>query len=431
MRDPSRPVRLSSSPLPLSDGATLTWAGFSEGGSLTTVDSKGVVRSCLRSNGYEWVPLCHTEALKKSAHEHHWVVGVNETQLMCVIVKGDDPYPSTLPRPVLSALPLTMPLACSEPAQPQLEHDRMLQQLMLDEMRSSAMAEGTDESEEVQRNLLRGFTKLDSLNLKLLAAACKAERNARALDLARQLQLPKSLTAAMKLANHYKLPSLAERISMMMPAKRDFYSRIGLKEVAAEPVAVSEAPEAVSNVCCICCEEMTSPAKVDCPAEHEFCVGCIVPWLGERDSGGRRRDTCPLCRSQVTEVRVGDEVWGSGVAERAAGPSTESTSRHQSRVPARRFVPPTLRSGLPRWLLRPGMTFGRCWEYGCGRGEVFGVCEDRGFCDLHCFGCEFHDRMCTQCISSRQYHEGSRRTCYRGFCAHCCFGGCDEHENRW
>ena len=221
MRDPSRPVRLSSSPLPLSDGATLTWAGFSEGGSLTTVDSKGVVRSCLRSNGYEWVPLCHTEALKKSAHEHHWVVGVNETQLMCVIVKGDDPYPSTLPRPVLSALPLTMPLACSEPAQPQLEHDRMLQQLMLDEMRSSAMAEGTDESEEVQRNLLRGFTKLDSLNLKLLAAACKAERNARALDLARQLQLPKSLTAAMKLANHYKLPSLAERISMMMSAKFD------------------------------------------------------------------------------------------------------------------------------------------------------------------------------------------------------------------
>ena len=289
----------------------------------------------------------------------------------------------------------------------------------------------------VVKELLRSVTKNDSLNLKLLAAACKAERDApspggaRVLDLARQLQLPQSLTAAMKLANHYKLPSLAERISMMMPAKRDFYSRIGLKEVAAEPVAVSEAPEAVSNVCCICCEEMTSPAKVDCPAEHEFCVGCIVPWLGERDSGGRRRDTCPLCRSQVTEVRVGDEVWGSGVAERAAGPSTESTSRHQSRVPARRFVPPTLRSGLPRWLLRPGMTFGRCWEYGCGRGEVFGVCEDRGFCDLHCFGCEFHDRMCTQCISNCTRgiapHEQSRLTCYRGFCAHCCWGHCGEH----
>ena len=138
MRDPSRPVRLSSSPLPLSDGATLTWAGFSEGGSLTTVDSKGVVRSCLRSNGYEWVPLCHTEALKKSAHEHHWVVGVNETQLMCVIVKGDDPYPSTLPRPVLSALPLTMPLACSEPFEPKLEGERLMAQLLLDEFRAVA-----------------------------------------------------------------------------------------------------------------------------------------------------------------------------------------------------------------------------------------------------------------------------------------------------
>ena len=308
----------------------------------------------------------------------------------------------------------------------QLEHNRMQRQLDMDELWSSALAEGTDESEDVQRALLRGVTNIDCVNLKLFAAVCKAGHNARALNLARQLNLPKSLTAAMKLANHYKLPSLAERISMMMSAEQR--AELG---VAVEAVPVSEAPEAVSNVCCICCEEMTSPAKVDCPAEHEFCVGCIVPWLGERDSGGRRRDTCPLCRSQVTEVRVGDEVWGSGVAERAAGPSTESTSRHQSRVPSRRFVPPTSRSGLPRWLLRPGMTFGRCWEYGCGRGEVFGVCEDRGFCDLHCFGCDCHDRMCTQCISSRQYHEGSRRTCYRGFCAHCCFGGCDEHENRW
>ena len=79
----------------------------------------------------------------------------------------------------------------------------------------------------VVKELLRSVTKNDSLNLKLLAAACKAERDApspggaRVLDLARQLQLPQSLTAAMKLANHYKLPSLAERISMMMSAKFD------------------------------------------------------------------------------------------------------------------------------------------------------------------------------------------------------------------
>lgn len=50
-------------------------------------------------------------------------------------------------------------------------------------------------------------------------AACKGERNARALDLVTQLRLPKSLVGAMKLANHYKLGPLAERISMLMEAK--------------------------------------------------------------------------------------------------------------------------------------------------------------------------------------------------------------------
>ena len=40
----------------------------------------------------------------------------------------------------------------------------------------------------VQEALLKGFTKLDSLTIKLLLAACKGERNARALDLVTHLQ---------------------------------------------------------------------------------------------------------------------------------------------------------------------------------------------------------------------------------------------------
>lgn len=56
-----------------------------------------------------------------------------------------------------------------------------------------------------------------SYTLKLLAGACKAEKNARALDLATQLHLPKSLASALKLANHYKLGPLAERINKVRP----------------------------------------------------------------------------------------------------------------------------------------------------------------------------------------------------------------------
>ena len=69
--------------------------------------------------------------------------------------------------------------------------------------------------------MLKGFSKLDSLSLKLLAAACKAERNARALDIAMQLQLPKSLDAAKRLANHYKMGPLSDRISKLMEKMHD------------------------------------------------------------------------------------------------------------------------------------------------------------------------------------------------------------------
>ena len=136
-----------------------------------------------------------------------------------MLCKGEDAYPATLPRPVVTPLPLTMPLACAEPAEPTHERERLLSALMLNEYRSAAVDEGTDEQTSVQDQLLRGFTKLDSATLKLINTACKHERNARALDLVTQLQLPKSLTGALKLANHYKLGPLAERIARLMEAR--------------------------------------------------------------------------------------------------------------------------------------------------------------------------------------------------------------------
>jgi len=101
LREPSRPVRLASEPLPLSPGASLDWMGFSDAGALSTVDSAGVVRQCVRSAGFNWVPVLHCASVKKTKAEHHWVVGLTAAQLMCIICKGDDKFPATLPRPVM------------------------------------------------------------------------------------------------------------------------------------------------------------------------------------------------------------------------------------------------------------------------------------------------------------------------------------------
>ena len=92
MREPGRPVRLSTGPMPLSRDATLHWLGFSQAGGLSSVDSNGVVRQCMRGSGFEWVPLMHTASIKKTKQEHHWVVGITETQLMCAAP------PPSLPR---------------------------------------------------------------------------------------------------------------------------------------------------------------------------------------------------------------------------------------------------------------------------------------------------------------------------------------------
>eukprot|EP00965_Chrysotila_dentata_P139278 4604979-Pleurochrysis_carterae.AAC.4 len=104
----------------------------------------------------------------------------------CVICKGENRFPATLPRPVLSALPLSMPVACSEPAEPQSESGRMLSLLQLDEFRLAASEAGVEDEAETRAQLLRAVQSLDSHTLRLFNAACKAERNARALDLAVQ-----------------------------------------------------------------------------------------------------------------------------------------------------------------------------------------------------------------------------------------------------
>ena len=219
LRDTARPVRVSSAPLPLSEGATLDWIGFSESGTLATVDSAGLVRGCLRSCGFEWVPLLDTASVKKAKNEHHWVVGLTDKELLAVMCRGEDRYPATLPRPLVTPLALAMPLACAEPAEPAAEKERLLSSLMLNEYRASAADDGMDEDDRVQAQLLQGFTKLDASILKLIASACKHERTARALDLCTQLQLPKSLSGALRLANHYKLGPLADRITRLMEAR--------------------------------------------------------------------------------------------------------------------------------------------------------------------------------------------------------------------
>ena len=56
---------------------------------LHSLASSGITRACFRSYGFEWAPLLDCNTLKKNQNEHHWVVGVTDDSLMCVICKGN------------------------------------------------------------------------------------------------------------------------------------------------------------------------------------------------------------------------------------------------------------------------------------------------------------------------------------------------------
>lgn len=58
--------------------------------------------------------------------------------------------------------------------------------------------------------------ELDRCLLRLIAAACKGDKLARALELSTQLSLHKSRQGALKLVTAMRLPSLAERMSEVL-----------------------------------------------------------------------------------------------------------------------------------------------------------------------------------------------------------------------
>ncbi|KAG5019973.1 hypothetical protein JHK87_015828 [Glycine soja] len=98
--------------LPLSPGSSLSWFGFSEEGQLCSYDSKGVLRSYTSKFGGRWIPLF--SATKEKSDENYWVTGLNASKVFCVVCKKPEDFPQVMPKPVLTPLNLSFPLASSD-----------------------------------------------------------------------------------------------------------------------------------------------------------------------------------------------------------------------------------------------------------------------------------------------------------------------------
>ena len=95
--------------VPLSPGAELEWAGFSEDGILSCCDDQGCIRGLfLDSFGGSWTPLFRSQDARKAETEHHYVVGLSQREVFAIITKSARHVPQVEPRPIISTLQLIL-----------------------------------------------------------------------------------------------------------------------------------------------------------------------------------------------------------------------------------------------------------------------------------------------------------------------------------
>ncbi|KAI3777496.1 hypothetical protein L1987_47296 [Smallanthus sonchifolius] len=203
--------------LPLTPGSCLTWFGFSEEGQLSSFDSMGVLRVFTNQYGGRWVPLFSASKLKKK-DENYWMVGLNSSKLFCILCKSPDKFPQAAPKPVLTLLDLSIPLASSDLGAENLESEFILSNMHLSQIQrriQETEALGQDAT-SLDDEALNSEAALDRCILRLIASCCTGDKLVRAIELVKLLSMEKSVRGAIKLVTAMKLPNLAERFNTIL-----------------------------------------------------------------------------------------------------------------------------------------------------------------------------------------------------------------------
>lgn len=164
--------------------------------------------------GYTWTPLLEMKTVAKSETDNHWVVGITETEIMCVVCKGGTSYPKVLPKPMVTTLPLQMPLVSLKDTV-RMEENFLRSKINFEHL--VRVDELDERAPEDRKLMLQAQNRMDQHIIHCISRAVQTQRPGRALDLTTFLNLTKSIDVAIKLAVKAKSPNLADR---MMIAKQ-------------------------------------------------------------------------------------------------------------------------------------------------------------------------------------------------------------------
>ncbi|KAI0727995.1 hypothetical protein C8Q72DRAFT_974843 [Fomitopsis betulina] len=204
---------LQKDAIPVPKRHTLKWIGVTEEGVPAIYDSAGVLNVMPRFRlpfAATWTRALDTSLLERreGKQESYWPVGVAGETFMCLILKGRQEHPS-FPRPLIQELPLKFPFHRKDPKEAPLEEHLAREGMLLDILRDSLGDELT--TDDISRRELA----LDKELIQLIQNACKNDRLARALDLAKLLHHTASFDMAVKVAGFYHLIGLQEKMEAL------------------------------------------------------------------------------------------------------------------------------------------------------------------------------------------------------------------------
>ncbi|RLN35460.1 WD repeat and HMG-box DNA-binding protein 1 [Panicum miliaceum] len=202
----------------LTPSSQLSWFGFSDNGQLSSYDSKGILRVFSSQFGGSWLPVFSSVRARKSEDESHWVVGLDANNIFCILCKHPQSYPQVMPKPVLTILELSFPIASSDLGANSLENEFMMRKLHLSQIRNkmdemAPLGLDTTAYDDEEFNL---EAALDRCILRLISSCCSGDKLVRATELAKLLTLKKSMKGALTLVTRLKLPMLQEKFSAIL-----------------------------------------------------------------------------------------------------------------------------------------------------------------------------------------------------------------------
>ncbi|OEL35871.1 WD repeat and HMG-box DNA-binding protein 1 [Dichanthelium oligosanthes] len=202
----------------LTTSSQLSWFGFSDNGQLSSYDSKGILRVFSSQFGGSWLPVFSSIKARKSEDESHWVVGLDANNIFCILCKYPQTYPQVMPKPVLTILELSFPIASSDLGANSLENEFMMRKLHLSQIKKkmdemAALGLDTTAYDDEAFNMEAG---LDRCILRLISSCCSGDKLVRATELAKLLTLEKSMKGALTLVTRLKLPMLQEKFSSIL-----------------------------------------------------------------------------------------------------------------------------------------------------------------------------------------------------------------------